>query len=285
MARAEISGIGIEYEMFGDGPLAVITPGGRFSKDTPGIRELAQELAANGFTAVIWDRPNCGASDICFDGESESILNADVQAELIRHLGRGPAYLVAGSAGSRVALLTAARRPDVVARMFLLWISGGPISLASLGAFYTEGQAMAAITGGMEAVAALPQWQEQLAKNPGNRDRILAQDPERFVQTLQRWCAAFFPTAGSPVPGLAPQDFAAMRMPVMVLRSGKSDLYHTRETSEQVHALIPGSQLAEPPATWPDTEWNDRMAAAAQGEGLFAKWPQLAPQIVAFAKG
>lgn len=284
MARAEISGIGIEYEVFGEGPLAVITPGGRFSKDTPGVRELAQELAANGFTAAIWDRPNCGASDICFDGESESILNADVQAELIRHLGRGPAYLVAGSAGSRVALLTAARRPDVVSRMFLLWISGGPISLASLGAFYTEGQAMAAITGGMEAVAAMPQWQEQLAKNPGNRDRILAQDPERFVATLQRWCAAFFPTAGSPVPGLSPQDFAGMRMPVMVLRSGKADLYHTRETSEQVHALIPGAQLAEPPEGWPDTEWNDRMAAAAQGEGLFAKWPQLAPQILAFAK-
>jgi len=32
-----------------------------------------------------------------------------------------------------------------------------------------------------------------------------------------------------------------------------------------VHALIPGSQMAEPP--WGDREWLERLAASAQGEG------------------
>ena len=62
------------------------------------------------------------------------------------------------------------------------------------------------------------------------------------------------------------------------------DPERVEQLSEQVARLIPTAQLVEPPANWPDTEWNDRMAAAAQGEGLFAKWPQLAPQILAFAK-
>lgn len=283
MARVELNGIGIEYEVIGDGPLTVITPGGRFSKDTPGVRELAQKLADGGLGAVIWDRPNCGASDLCFEGESESTLNADILAELVRHLGRGPAYLVGGSAGSRVTLLTATRRPDVVARMFLLWVSGGAVSLASLGTHYCAAHAIAAVTGGMEAVAALPDWQEQLEKNPGNRARLLAQDPWSFIDVMQRWCAAFFPTPGSPVPCMAPADFTAIRAPTMVLRSGKVDLYHTREVSEEVQRMIPGAQIAEPP--WGDDEWYVRGAAVARGEGLFGNWPALAPQILAFAKG
>ena len=40
---------------------------------------------------------------------------------------------------------------------------------------------------------------------------------------------------------------------------------------------------AEPP--WGDREWLDRLQAQAAGEGLFARWPLLAPQILAFAHG
>jgi pimeloyl-ACP methyl ester carboxylesterase len=281
MSRTNIEGIGIDYELIGEGPLVAITPGGRFSKDTPGIRQLAERLAADGRTVMIWDRPNCGASDLCFAGETESVLNADTLAGLIRAVGRGPALLVGGSAGSRVSLIAASRHPDTVSGLFLLWISGGAIGLATLTVHYCGESAIAAVTGGMEAVAALPGWKEQLERNPGNRARLLALDPKIFVETMQRWGAAFFPQPGSPVPGMSPVDFAALPMKVMVLRSSALDLFHTRETSEEVHRLIPGSHIAEPP--WPDSEWNDRMAAAARGEGLFANWPALAPRIGAFA--
>src|SRR6185295_11758186 len=68
-----IDGTKIVYEIVGEsGPPWVITPGGRFGLDTPGIRELATELAARGQRVVIWDRPNCGGSDVCFEGASES---------------------------------------------------------------------------------------------------------------------------------------------------------------------------------------------------------------------
>jgi hypothetical protein len=147
---------------------------------------------------------------------------------------------------------------------------------------YCGESALAAAAGGMAAVAEMPSWREPLTRNRGNRARLLQQDPAAFIATMQRWADAFTPTEGSPVPGLTSADFAALSLPVAILRSGTSDVHHLRKTSEQVHALIPHSVLEEPP--WGDREWIDRMAAARRGEGLFANWPKLAPQILKFAR-
>ena len=95
---------------------------------------------------------------------------------------------------------------------------------------------------------------------------------------MQRWGRSFFPEGGSPVPGLLPADFQQMKLPVLVFRSGLSDPHHPRYTTEQVHALIPGSQMVEPP--WGDREWLDRMADPAGG--LFRSYAMLAPQIAEF---
>ncbi|HKT54313.1 MAG TPA: alpha/beta hydrolase [Caulobacteraceae bacterium] len=279
MAQIEIDGVGIEYEVIGQGPPAVITAGGRFSKSAAGIRELAEALARGGLSAIIWDRPNCGASDLCFQGETEARLNAAMLAGLVGHVGRGPALLVGGSAGARISLITAAFHPEAVSKLFLVWISGGPVSLAALGSGYTTASALAAADGGMEAVAALPDWEEQVRLNPGNRARLLAQDPNTFIETMQRWCAAFFPSPGSPVPGLSVKDFGRLSAPTLVLRSSGSDIFHTRQTSEEVCRLIRGAALAEPP--WGDREFIERMA----GRDFFARWPLMAPQILEFAGG
>ena len=55
MAIAKVSGLSLSYETFGDGQGRpwVITPGGRFSKDSPGVRELAVALAAHGNRVLI----------------------------------------------------------------------------------------------------------------------------------------------------------------------------------------------------------------------------------------
>lgn len=282
MPKVNVGGIGVAYDLIGDGNrTAVITPGGRFSKDTPGVRELAVRLAEGGLRVLIWDRPNCGESDLSFRGQSESIMNADALAGLLRALELEPAIVIGGSAGSRVSLLSAIRDPGVVERLFLLWISGGAVGLASLAYFYCHDSLAAAAMGGMPAVAALPGWKEQLARNPANRERLLAEDASTFIQTMKTWAESFVPAADSPVPGTTAAQLRALKMPTMILRSGEADFHHPRVTSEAVHALIPGSQLAEPP--WGDREWLDRLQAQAVGEGLFARWPLLAPQILAFA--
>jgi pimeloyl-ACP methyl ester carboxylesterase len=281
LAKVDVNGIGIAYDIIGDGKKNIaITAGGRFSKDTPGLRELAGELAAGGdYRVLIWDRVSCGESDINFDGQTESIMNADAFAGLLRALDYKHALLVGGSAGSRVSLMTAIRHPDLVSGLFLLWISGGPIGLATLAMHYCAENALVAEHQGMEAVANLPAWQEQVTRNPGNRARILAQDPDTFVATMQRWADSFFPKSAAPVPGLDPAELAAIKVPTVILRSGKSDLHHTRETSEALHQMMPGSQLREPP--WPDNEWTEGGKRADRS--LFRSWPQLAPQILELA--
>jgi 2-hydroxy-6-oxonona-2,4-dienedioate hydrolase len=283
MARIQVSGLGIEYELLGPqgAPAIVLTPGGRFAKDSPGLPELAQALAAGGRRVLLWDRPNCGASDISFDGKSESDLQARTLIELIRALELGPTAVAAGSGGSRVSLIAAARDPGAVSHLIVWWISGGALSLISLAAYYCVGSAIAASRGGMAAVADSPGWAEQIQRNPKNRDILLAQDPERFIETMERWAMAYMPSEASPVPGMSPESFARLRMPVLIYRSGKSDLSHTRRTSEWVHELIPHSELREPP--WPDEEWNNRSGYAMKhGSGHFAGWPALAPAILDF---
>ncbi|WP_165189004.1 alpha/beta fold hydrolase [Caulobacter soli] len=284
MARISILGVDVEYELLGEpnAPAVAITPGGRFSKDTPGIRELGQALAAGGRRVLLWDRPNCGASDISFDADGESDLHARTLLALIDALDLGPTALAAGSAGSRISLIAASREPDKVSHLALWWISGGVVSLITLANYYCCDYALAASAGGMPAVVALPGWAEQIARNPKNRDILLAQDPARFIQKMEQWASVYLPVADSPVPGMTPADFARLRMPTLLFQNGLSDISHTRATSDWVSRLIPHADLRDPP--WPDQEWNQRMLSKTPDgkPGLFAGWPALAPAILEF---
>ena len=279
MPTIEVNGLNIGYEIVGEGSkTAIITPGGRFSKETPGVRDLAENLAGHGYRTIIWDRPNCGESDVCFEGESESILNADTLAGLLEALDMAPALVVGGSAGSRVSLIAALRHPEVVRKLAILWITGDAIGLSGLVGVYCGSLQTPAKIGGMEAVAAVPEMAELIRRNPGNKERILSQDVETFCETMQCWGATYLPEPGSPVPGIKPEDYKAIDMPVLVFRSGQSDPHHPRYTSEQVFELLPNATLTEPP--WGDREWIDRMLDAENG--LFKSWGMLAPQLAEF---
>jgi len=281
MPTADVDGLSISYELLGEGQPWAITPGGRFSKDYGGVRELAEALAARGKRVLIWDRPNCGASDVCFDGGSESVLQADTLAGLLRRLDLGPAVIVGGSGGARVTLLTVARHPDAAAGTAMWWMSGGPYGLMALGVHYCGNSIAAAWQHGMEAVVELPEWQEVLERNPGNRERMLGLDRKAFIATLERWMLAYVPRGDQLIPGLPDADAQSIAVPALVFRSGESDVHHTRETSERLAALLPTAQLVEPP--WGDREWIERTTAAQQGASLFERWPLLVPQLVEWA--
>lgn len=279
MPRLTVNGASLAYDVIGSGARAVaITPGGRFSKDTPGVRELAAALAAQDCRVLVHDRPNCGESEVLFTGPSETRQNADALAGLLRALDFGPTLIVAASGGAREAIVTAIHHPEVVRGLFVQWLSGGAIGIATLPIFYCADAALAAATHGMVAVAALPGWQEPLTRWPANRDRILAQDVEAFIATMHRWAEAYFPT-DAPIPCVTRAELAALRLPVTVLRSGLSDPHHPRATSEAVAALIPGAELREPP--WGDREWITRLDDSMAGRaGLFVNLPALAPQVL-----
>ena len=178
MAATTVNGLEIAYDIIGDGAQTwAITPGGRFSKDYGGVRELAEGLAATGRRVLIWDRPNCGASSVSFTGPTESALQADTLAALIRQLDLGPAVIAGGSGGSRVSLLTVARNPDIATGLAMWWISGGVFGLMALGTYYCGGSIEAAWKYGMKRVIELPEWQEVLERNPANRDRVPGHGP------------------------------------------------------------------------------------------------------------
>lgn len=286
MPRINVNGIGLAYELIGDegAPAVVLTPGGRFHMDTPGVREFAQELAKGGRRALIYDRPNCGKSDACLLGESESEMQAEALSGLVRALDLGPTAIIGGSGGSRVSMLAAARDPEICSHLALWWISGEPIGLMQLATYYAGEAASLCSAGGMEAVLNATSWAENFAMSPTARDFIRGQDPRHFIAVMQKWASAYVPSDITPVPGMKPVDFARLTMPTIVYRSHTSDLSHTRTTSEWVHRLIPHSEFRDPP--WRDDEWNYQSARTQAGEGhsLFISWQKLAPQLLDFFK-
>lgn len=281
MPVAELGEFEIAYEVIGEGQPWIITPGGRFHKEFAGIPEMAKALADRGKKVITWDRPNCGASSVVFRGKSESEVQAEAQGALLRHLEVGPTVIIGGSGGARVSLLSAARNPDVAAGLAVWWMSGGVPGLLSLANYYCMPSARAAWQGGMEAVVELDQWQEVLEKNPGNRERFLSMDRQEFLDLMDRWMLAYCACDEGLVPGLVDEDVSRLDVPILVFRSGESDMAHTRATSERLAANLPNAELVEPP--WGDTEWNDRSAAYAAGGALFDGWPKLVPQLIDWA--
>jgi pimeloyl-ACP methyl ester carboxylesterase len=279
MARISIDGVELEYELLGERgrPAIAITPGGRFARDAAGVPELGYSLANSGYRVLLWDRPNCGASDLCFRGNGESSMQAEFLVKLIRTLELGPTALVGGSAGSRISLFAARIDPTAISRMALWWISGGVIGFMRLGSYYCCEPAEEASLRGMEAVARMPIWSQQLARNPRNRDILLGMDRDAFIAVMTRWAQGYIPVADSPIPGIGKHDFARMTMPVMVLRGSPRDIYHPASVCEQVQSLLPNSRLADAP--WPIDVFATRMV---DGKGLFSDWPLLAPQLVSF---
>ncbi|MEO5586885.1 MAG: alpha/beta hydrolase [Novosphingobium sp.] len=287
MPRIEVNGLELDCELIGpaDGQPLVLTPGGRYPRDTAGVPELGRLFADAGYRVLLWDRPGCGASDIAFTAPSESVMNADALVGLVRALDLRDIVLVGGSAGSRISLMAGIRMPENVRRIAAWWFSGGAVGLAGLAWFYCGDQVAAASKGGMAAVAALPSWADQIARNPRIREILLRQDPDFYIAAMQRWAAAFTYRDDTPMPGIAGVDFAKLTMPVLVFRSGKSDMAHTRRTSEWVHELLPNAELREPP--WGDQEWNYVSTFPndlANRRGRFERWPLIAPDVLTFLR-
>ena len=246
------------------------------------MRELATALAAEGNRVLIWDRPNCGESDVSFTGDSESAMQADALAGLLRELDMAPAVIIGGSGGARVSMLTAARHPDVAAGLALWWISGGVFGLMSLGMHYCGNSLRAAWNDGMEAVVELPEWAEVLERNPSNRQRFLDQDRagvRRHVRTLDARVLPVRRRVGTrarptptPASSTSPRSCSAAARATPTTRarrrSGSRSCSRTRSSSSPRGATGSGSsaRLHAPPA-----------------ERLFGRWPLLAPPLLSWA--
>jgi 2-hydroxy-6-oxonona-2,4-dienedioate hydrolase len=289
----EINGGAVAYELIGNpaDQLVVLTPGGRFSKDVPGLRPLAEALVAGGYQVLLWDRPNCGASDVRFRGQSESHMRAETLHGLLGALRTGPCVLAGGSGGARDSMLAAILYPGLASKLVVWNIVGGTYGTFVLGAYYVLPSIQAVRSGGIEAVLELPEWRQVVAANPRNRERFLALGAERFQSVMLRWLNAYVCKPGQTIPGVDDDLFERIRVPTLIVRGGAGDLNHPKRTSLEVSCLIQGSTLIDPP--WPEDAWEraaqQRAARERTGQQparytMFDTWVLAAPAILGFLR-
>ena len=281
----EINGGNVVYEILGKkGGFIALTPGGRFSKDIDGLRPLAQDLVKGGYRVLLWDRPNCGKSDVQFYGQSESHMRAETLHALITRLDIGPCILAGGSGGARDSMLTTMLYPEIVKKLAVWNIVGGVYGSFMLGSYYIVPSILAVRGAGMKGVIHVDEWKQRIAENPANRERFLALDSDEFLKLMLRWLNAFVPKPGQTIPGVEDEMFDDITVPTLIIRGGENDLDHPKRTSLEVSCLIKGSTLIDPP--WPEDAWERAGEARASGKvkrfNMFDTWVQAAPAILDF---
>ena len=259
----EINGGNVVYEILGKtGDFIALTPGGRYSKDIEGLRPLAEELVKGGYRVLLWDRPNCGKSDVQFYGQSESHMRAETLHALITGLDIGPCIIAGGSGGARDSMLTTMLYPEIVTKLVVWNIVGGVYGSFVLGGHYITPSILAVRGLGIEGLLRVGEWKERIAENPANRDRILALDTDEFLKVMLRWLNAFVSKPGQTIPGVARRD-------VRQHQGADADHPRRRERLGPPEANVAGSELPDQglPA--------DRPAVAGGRLGACGRRPRL----------
>ncbi len=280
-----INGGNVVYEILGEaGDFIALTPGGRYSKDIEGLRPLAEELVKGGYRVLLWDRPNCGKSDLQFYGQSESHMRAETLHGLITGLGIGPCIIAGGSGGARDSILTTILYPEIATKLVTWNIVGGVYGSFVLGSYYLVPSILAVRGLGIKGLLHVDEWKERIAENPANKERILAMDPDEFLRVMLRWLNAFVPKPGQAIPGVDDEFFGDIKVPTLIIRGGENDWDHPKRTSLEVNCLIKGSKLIDPP--WPEDAWErageDRASGKVKHFNMFDTWVQAAPAILDF---
>jgi 2-hydroxy-6-oxonona-2,4-dienedioate hydrolase len=283
--KIEINGGNVVYEILGkQGDFIVLTPGGRFSKDIPGLRPLALALVKGGYRVLLWDRPNCGKSDVQFWGRSESHMRAETLHQLITKLDIGPCIIAGGSGGARDSMLTTMLYPELVTKLVVWNIVGGVYGSFVLGSHYLVPSILAVRGLGIKGLPSVREWRDLIEENPHNEQRILALDTDEFLKVMLRWLNAYVPKPGQTIPGVEDEMFDEIKVPTLIIRGGENDWDHPKRTSLEVSCLIKGSKLIDPP--WPEDAWERAGEARAAGKvkrfNMFDTWVQAAPAILDF---
>jgi pimeloyl-ACP methyl ester carboxylesterase len=285
VSSIEVNGGNVVYEILGEsGNLIVLTPGGRFSKDIPGLRPLAEALVAGGYRVLLWDRPNCGKSDVQFSGQSESHMRAETLRGLLSALGVQRCILAGGSGGARDSMLTTMLYPELVDKLVVWNIVGGLYGTFVLGSYYVVPSILAARGAGIDGLLKVPEWRERIEENPDNKQRFVSLDRDEFLKVMLRWLNAFVSKPGQTIPGVDDEMFDRIQVPTLIIRGGENDWDHPKRTSLEISCLIKGSALIDPP--WPEDAWERAAEERATGKvkhfNMFDTWVQAAPAILDF---
>jgi pimeloyl-ACP methyl ester carboxylesterase len=241
MPVAKLRGANLNYEVLGShGSWMALSPGGRRALDA--VKPLALRMAHAGYRVLIFDRRNCGLSDIVIGGPtSEYEIWVDDLHELLSQLNGLPAVLGGSSSGCRLSLLFAIKYSAAV-RALLLWrVTGGAFAAQRLTENYYGQYIRAARQGGMAAVCELDHFKERIAARPTNRETLMAMQPEAFIAAMERWQEQFRRAAELPVIGMSEKDLSSIKVPTCIIPG--NDRTHNHAIAETAHRMIAGSEL------------------------------------------
>ena len=226
---------------------------------------LAEALVDGGYRVLLWDRPNCGKSDVQFYGQSESHMRAETLHALISALDIGPCILAGGSGGARDSMLTAMLYPGIVRKLVVWNIVGGVYGSFVLGSHYVVPSILAFAETGCRPSSGWREWRDLIEQNPVNKQRFLDFDADQFLKVMLRWLNAYVPKPGQTIPGVDDEMFDNIKVPTLIIRGGQNDWDHPKRTSLEVSCLIKGSELIDPP--WPEDAWETSVRGACAGQG------------------
>jgi pimeloyl-ACP methyl ester carboxylesterase len=241
MAYAKVRGVNINYKVLGDrGPWVALSPGGR--RDISGIEPLARRLAGTGHRVMVFDRRNCGASDVVIDGnDSEYEIWADDLHGLLSKLDALPAFVGGSSSGCRTALLFALRHPEAVRGLMLWRVTGGRSACERLAQEYYGQHIAAAKQGGMAAVCEMEHWKERIEARAGNRGALMKMDPERFIAVMSHWREYFIRGADLPVIGATEAELQSIKVPACIVPG--NDNTHSQKTGENLGRILSKAEV------------------------------------------
>jgi pimeloyl-ACP methyl ester carboxylesterase len=241
MPIASVRGVEINFQVLGErGPWVALQPGGR--RGLEGVEPLGRKIAEAGNRVLVYDRRNCGASGLSFDGgDSENEVWAADLHDLLVRLDALPAFIGGSSSGCRLALLTALRHPADV-RGLLLWrVTGGAFAAGRLVQNYYTQFIEAAERGGMEAVCRTEHFAGLIASNPANRERLVSMGVGPFIAVMKEWRRAF--NAGADHPVIGPAELRSLTIPACIIPG--NDRTHPREPGQIAHRLMPNAEYHE----------------------------------------
>lgn len=240
-----VNGVRIAYEIIGDGPPLVWTPGGFFPR-TNECYLVAGRLSKK-YRVLIWDRRNCGQSSIGFDFKAPSEFHSyanDLHA-VLQELRMTPAILVGGSGGHITSLLTTHLYPnDVDALICYAPPTADREPIERMAQERYADVADIAEADGMRAVSEYSKmawtFPAMVERDPTNLERLLSIDVSQFAGLMRRW-QKWFLSGRLRYAGLTDAELLGVSIPTLVMAPMFDDL-HPESSARDVAEAIPNAQ-------------------------------------------
>ena len=258
MPRIKVNNVDLEYELIGKGSPIVWTGGGWLPRLGHGY-VVAGRLSSN-HQVLVWDRRNCGQSDIALDENQPSEFHSYAHDlhEILHVLDLAPAIIGGCSGGYITSMLLAHLYPEDV-KGLILWLPptmrSEPIQDIAQRHYLecadlAESKGMEAVT---ESTAFAFTRSSMCERNPENAERLIAMGSDRFVALMGKW-AEWGPYWSA---GLSDGELQRINMPAIVTPGYENENgLHPWQSAAEVCKRLPNAEFLDWKELIGDQKWQ-----------------------------